>query len=594
MDKDIKQIPQTQSPYLATLNEQQLEAVLSRAQILFVNAAPGTGKTFLLTSKLVYEIEQSQSTQSIVALSYTNTAANQLGERFYKMLEESGVDKKFSIFSGTIHSFCFRMIKEYYHELHYIILDDEELHELAIDIRESLGNGVSSALILDILKSNAHSAPPALCESVCQIKESLKVIAIKDILLMFLNALEDEEFQRWIRPKITMMAVDEAQDLCDLNYQILDKLLEIIPGMKLFLVGDPRQNIFEFNGGSYKNLYEFLKKHPNHEVKKLTVTYRCTQAIADYVNTFQFKDCENYQLQSQSDSSGTIDIEPNPSEESEAERVISEVLHVGKLEKCAVICNNLKYLSVLIEKLQKKEIPYKVFGGRKLLKKHIRFVNHILRVIESDNAYSIRTVADYANIDIVEGGKRKKSRFYASHIGQEILAIREMTSAPFQHIAHRVIAIALSDEDTEEQKMDYREFLDISKGFSSISDYLTAFATDREQFAQFYEADFEECPIPTDKGFLTISTIHSAKGLEWENVFIMGLCEGNFPNPFFCQEKTPEEQEDFFNGEWKKMYVASTRAKEKLHLTYSCTIKRKGYSFPKYPSRFIADREARA
>ena len=591
----MKQYQQTQSSYLATLNEQQLDAVLSQSQIIFVNAAAGCGKTTVLTTKLVYEIEQSQSPQSIVALSYTNTAASQLGERFYKMLEESSVDKKFNIFSGTIHSFCFRMIKEYYHEFHYTILDDEELRELAVDIRESLGSTASSALIMDILKSDApQNVSPTLCDSVCQIKESLKVIAIKDILLMFLNALDDEEFQRWIRPKITMMAVDEAQDLCELNYQILDRLLEIIPGMKLFLVGDPRQNIFEFNGGSYKNLYDFLKKHPNHEVKTLTITYRCTQAIADYVNTFQFTDCENYQLQSQSQSSGSIAIEPNTSEDSEAERVITEVLHVGKLEKCAVICNNLKYLSVLIEKLQKKEIPYKVFGGRKLLKKHIRFVNHILRVIESDNAYSIRKVADYANIDIVESGKRKKSRFYASDIGQEILAIREMTSAPFQQIAHRVIAMVLSEEDTEEQKMDYREFLDISKGFSSISDYLTAFATDREQFAQFYEADFEECSIPTDKGFLTISTIHSAKGLEWENVFIMGLCEGNFPNPFFCQEKTPEEQEDFFNGEWKKMYVASTRAKEKLHLTYSCTIKRKGYSFRKYPSRFIANREARA
>ena len=141
-----------------------------------------------------------------------------------------------------------------------------------------------------------------------------------------------------------MVAVDEAQDLCELNYQILDKLLEIIPDMKLFLVGDPRQNIFEFNGGSYKNLYDFLEKHPDHEVKTLTITYRCTQAIADYVNTFQFTDCENYQLQSQSQSPGSIDIEPNLSEEKEAERVIWEVLKVGNLEKCAVICNNLKYL----------------------------------------------------------------------------------------------------------------------------------------------------------------------------------------------------------------------------------------------------------
>ena len=67
----------------------------------------------------------------------------------------------------------------------------------------------------------------------------------------------------------------------------------------------------------------------------------------------------------------------------------------------------------------------------------------------------------------------------------------------------------------------------------------------------------------------------------------MGLCEGNFPNPYFCKEKTPEAQEEFFNAEWKKMYVASTRAKGKLYLTCSRSITRKGYTFSKAPSRFI-------
>ena len=115
-----------------------------------------------------------------------------------------------------------------------------------------------------------------------------------------------------------------------------------------------------------------------------------------------------------------------------------------------------------------------------------------------------------------------------------------------------------------------------------------AFATDKETFMPFYKADFIDCPVPTDKGFLTISTIHSAKGLEWDNVFIMGLCEGNFPNPFFCKSLPPDEQEEFYNAEWKKMYVASTRAKENLCLSYASSIKRKGYSFHKEPSRFIS------
>lgn len=150
-----------------------------------------------------------------------------------------------------------------------------------------------------------------------------------------------------------------------------------------------------------------------------------------------------------------------------------------------------------------------------------------------------------------------------------------------------VTDIINSPEFTEDVYADFGALLATLEGFKSISDYLAAFATDREQFSQFYESDYVECPVPTSEGYLTISTIHSAKGLEWKNVYIMGLCEGNFPNPYFCKGKTSSEEQDFFNGEWKKMYVASTRAQESLHLTYSSSITRKGYTFNKAPSRFI-------
>lgn len=586
----MEQSANIQADYLKNLNSQQLDAVLCPDDIVFVSAGPGTGKTHLLTSKLLHVIQSSPNPESIVALSYTNTAAHELDTRFHDKMEEYNIGKEYNIFSGTIHSFCLRMIKAYYREFRYIILDSEELHELAQDISESLGGEADVNDILDILKSEISNVPQSLYDSVCKIKESLRVISIQDILLMFLNALDDARFQEWLRPKITMMAVDEAQDLSEVNYLILDKLLQILPDMKLFLVGDPRQNIFEFNGGSYKNLYEFLEKHPNHKVMTLTISYRCTQAIANYVNSFRFTDCENYQLQSMSREKGSVVVEPSTSEQFEAERVIQEVLRVDQLEKCAVLCNNLKYLSVLIRRLQEKKIPYKVFGGRRLLKKHIRFINHILRVIDSDNAYSIRKVAQYADIDIIRDGKRRRSLFYESDLGKAILAIKNDSPASFKQVANRVVAMILKPHDTEAIQADYRAFLELSKLYDTIPDYLTAFATERELFSQFYEADFEECPIPTDNGYLTISTIHSAKGLEWENVFIMGLCEGIFPNSYFCKATTKEEESDFYNGEWKKMYVASTRAKEKLHLTYSSIIKRKGYAFKKFPSRFISGR----
>ena len=198
---------------MENLNTQQRNSVICDADIVFVNAGPGTGKTHLLTSKLIHVIQTSSSKENIVALSYTNTAAHELEARFQSKLKEYEISRDFNIFSGTIHSFCLRMIREYYREFNYIILDSEELHELAQDIFESLEGAATVNEIMDILKSDKCNVPESLYESVCRIKESLKVISIQDILLIFLNSLEDERFQEWIRPRITMMAIDEAQDL---------------------------------------------------------------------------------------------------------------------------------------------------------------------------------------------------------------------------------------------------------------------------------------------------------------------------------------------------------------------------------------------
>ena len=471
----------------------------------------------------------------------------------------------YDFFNGTIHSFCFRMMKSYCESVgqsfDYTILDDEEMGELA---REQSGN-------------------------LQQYKQRLKLISVEDILSLFLNMLYDEtEFRQYMSNQATFMAIDEAQDLNAANYDILDRLLDIIPHLKLFLVGDPRQNIFEFNGGSYRNLYHFLSKH-RYQVRNLTITYRCGQEIADYVNTFQFTDCENHPLQSQSKERGILSVRQSSDELSEAKEVISNIKQLDHLTDCAVLSNNLKYLDTLIRELKNEHIPYKVFGGRKLIKRHIRFLNHILRIIDNENPYSIGKIAQYAGIDIVLDGKKRKSLFFASDLGQLIISIREECAGwGFPDLLDCVLDRIMRDpEDDETISQDYDSLLLLSVQYQTIADYLMAFASDKETFAPFFSKDYEDCEMASDGDYLTVSTIHSAKGLEWDHVFVMGLCEGNFPNPYFCKDKPESEQQEFFNNEWKKMYVAATRARKELVLSYPSTIRRKGYTFKKAPSRFF-------
>ena len=579
--------------HLEGLNDQQRDAVLCRADIVYVSAGPGTGKTHMLTSKLVDYILSTDIPQRIVALSYTNTAARQIGERFEKKLLQTGVDRKYSFFNGTIHSFCYRMLKVYHatasKPFEYSILDEEELAELAEEIYSSNPEMYSKSDILTCLKTGYAPKNPHLKDQIQRIKDGYKIMSIQDILTKFIDAFDNDlGFRTWIGCQVTVMAFDEAQDLTEQHYVILDRMILANPELKVFLVGDPRQNIFEFNGGSFRNLDGFLSRHSSHEEKHLTITYRCGQAIADYVNTFHFTDCENQHLQSVSKGPGTISVLQAHTESAEASMVLDTIRKTGDISSCAVLSNSLKYLSPLVDLLIEDGIPYKVFGGRKILRNHIRFLNHILRIADSDNAYSIRKVAQYAGIDITRDGKKRKSAFYESPLGQLILRIQQ-ECRDFQDISYRVIQdIMLDDSDTEEIRQDYDAFLAVTSQFKTAADYLAAFATDRERFSVFFDADYRECQVPVEDDFLTISTIHSAKGLEWDNVFVVGLCEGNFPNPFFCKGTTEDEQMDFFNNEWKKMYVASTRARNALFLSYPATISRKGYTFPKSRSRFLA------
>lgn len=573
--------------HLSGLNDQQRDAVLCRSRIVYVSAGPGSGKTHMLTSKLIDYIVSSPSPQKIVALSYTNTAAREIGDRFRK--KASGITSRYSFYNGTIHSFCYRMMRQYKDTaFDYTILDDEELSELAEDIKASLHSDIPQSLVMGCLRSDPSQSGSELFKSVTEVKKALKVISVQDILTLFIGMLDsDASFREWMSDQVTVMAVDEAQDLSELNYIILDKLLAIIPSLQVFIVGDPRQNIFEFNGGSYKHLDAFLSKHPDHDTKTLTLTYRCGKPIVDFVNKFSFLDCKNYSLQSMN-RDGSLSVMDASSEKEEADMVCKAVMDSGNISSCAVLTNNLRYLDPLITRLQWESIPYRVFGGVKVIKRHIRFLNHILRIVDSENAYSIRKISQYAGIDIFVNGRRNKAKFFESELGQIIRSIQEENQASFHDIASRVINEIMKDpSDDEEVTADYELFLALAGEYNTVSDYLASFATDKEKFSSFYNSDIRECPIPTEEGYLTISTIHSAKGLEWDTVFIMGLCEGNFPNPYFCKSLPPDKQQEFFNSEWKKMYVAATRARKRLFLTYPSSITRKGYTFRKDPSRFL-------
>ena len=362
--------------------------------------------------------------------------------------------------------------------------------------------------------------------------------------------------------------------------------------MKLFLVGDPRQNIFGFNGGSYEHLHAFLGKHSDYVGKNLTGTYRCPQPVCDYVNTFRFTDCPNTPLRSVGGTTGRITVKDAPGVSEEASEVLSIVKGIADINNTAILCQNLKYLAPLIELLGQEKIPYKVFGGQKLVKKHIKLFNHLLRIVESDNEYSINAIgrAFLLQLDRMPG-RNVTERFYNTSAGRIIRDIKEdieRKNAEMEEVSLKALAATIIREffpNVEHAVSEDLEALKEMMGqYSSIADFMLSFAIDREAFAQFIEKNYVECQVPVTDKFLTLSTIHSAKGLEWKNVIIMGLSEGNFPNMWFARDLDEEGKAAFLNDLLKSMFVAATRTSGNLYLTYS---RQNAWGYSQMPSRFL-------
>lgn len=587
------------------LNDEQKDAVLCDAQIVYVSAGPGTGKTHLLINKLLHYISASTSPEKIVALSYTNTAAYELGEKFRRAAFQNGVARPYEFYNGTLHSFCFKMMKSYYarigQEFNFIIIDDTDIAELAEEFRIQLNDKYNIEEIKACFKSRLRSKDPQLQQLISEMKNRYNIISIDDILTNFIGMLDKPEFRNWFKEQISVLVIDEAQDLTELNYRIFDLLLQVNPSLKVFLVGDPRQNIFGFNGGSYVHLDKFLKGHTDIVLKNLTGTYRCPQPVCDYVNTFRFTDCENIPLRSVGGTTGTVQVHASEDTNGEALKVLDIIRSIDDLNSTAVLCQNLRYLQTFIEILGKNGVPYKVFGGHKLVKKHVKLFNHLLRIIDADNEFSMKRIdKEFKLQSDQKEGKNVRERFYNTPAGRVLKDIQEdirQREARHEDVALADVASTLFDlffrDVVPSVKEDLQALLELMPQYGGIADYLFSFAVDRETFYRFIEKDYAECKVPVTNTCLTISTIHSAKGLEWKHVIVMGLTDtkvhsrgqshGNFPNMYFAPKDITLKQ-TYVNDLLKAMFVAATRTKGDLHLTYAM---RNPWGYEVNPSRFL-------
>ena len=577
-----------------TLNEKQKKAVLSKTKITLVNAGPGTGKTHLIVARILEGINKDNN-KKIFGLSFTNKASDELQHKVdNKIFSSTLIQFRDNITTGTIHSFALNFIQQYFEfkgkVFEYIVIDEAELK----DIKDEFGN--SDERVEKYLTEN-------------------KMLTFNKIISMFINTMKNNEnFQNFMSNKLNEIIVDEAQDLDKEQYEILSLLYTHIQDLKLFFVGDQRQNIYAFKGGSLNNILEYFKEETDFAMVALGHSYRCPQNVLSFVNHIDFNDCENIQLANAAGNEGNqLTIEEFPDKEDEANwiaKLIKQKKDDGvKLNDIAIIWSNTFYFKEILEALNAYSISFKVFGGQYFINPHIRLLRLVLNLISTNNSYALKAIQTFMIGEDLEG----------KDIQEVMIQLAGMD--PSKYINHRNLYHILKfikEKQTAEQTTldvvnDFITFMNKEKIFDEkvlelyysfkmiIENDLTldnydklklAFTPNHPNFAQFYSRSDEivPCENEDESDFVTVTTVHSAKGLEWDNVIIPGMAQDSFPRWFPNEDERKKE----LPNEVKKFYVACTRSKENLYLTRpkSVTIKSKKngqyYTFDRNISEFVA------
>ena len=531
----------TNDPYIE-LNIRQREIVLCNDKIINVNAGPGTGKTRLISYKILHYINSSSPSnpENIVALSFTNSAAQELRTRFSTLETKISLDKsdQYNLYFGTIHKYCLYIIKEYYKErFDYQIVDDSEFELLQ---KQEPGIGWR------------------------ELRSIYKVLPIKGILDVFKELLDNEYFKQWINNKITTIVIDESQDLSEVVYNIIDRLLHIVPNLKILLVGDPRQNIFGFLRGSYQNLQAFLQNREYAE-KTLNLCYRCPKAVLDLANQL-FPETPNLRLQAA--DMGITDALHRISQQYISEEVdvvienIKKICIDGNYSKCAILSSTTNTLIPFLDKLNEENIPFRVRGGGKKVKESIKTYNYIVQVVlsEKDKPYPRRKIAERFGLSF----RLSKESFYNTELGSQILNIQQQyhnqgTLSKYDALC-AIKHLLLQKHIGIAQEFD--DLINLIIGYENIEEYMSAFVLGRDQYETFYEKSTPMSGVGGNR-YVVASTIHSAKGLEWDYVFLIGATDEEFSSTTKRKDKISWDEEK------RKMYVAITRAGKQLYITSS-------------------------
>ncbi|MBI2634644.1 UvrD-helicase domain-containing protein [Candidatus Peregrinibacteria bacterium] len=638
---------------LHNLNQKQIEAVTHFTGPLLVIAGAGSGKTRALTHRIAWLIrEKGISPWNILAVTFTNKAANEMKERVTRLLNQT-TDVEFTgDFAGnvptigTFHSVCVRILRNSIHHLgqenSFAIYDASDQQILIKRVMESIGIDPKQfnpkAILAYISNAKNQLIGPENFQNFVNDRFSEKVAQIYPRYQKALkenNALDFDDiimktvelFQKFpdildtYQEKFKFISIDEYQDTNKAQY-LLIKLLAA-KYRNISVIGDVDQSIYSWRGATIQNILDFERDYPNTKVVVLEQNYRSTQIILDASNSVIQKNQQRKEkkLWTQRDGGMKIRHWLADNERHEGEMIAEEIMgslsnsEYPEYKNFVVLYRTNAQSRVLEEVFLRYGIPYKIVGGIRFYeRKEIKDIMAYLRLAQNPNdSVSLHRIINVParkigekTIEIMQefALKNNLSLFKAMLLADEINDLGEAKAGEIEKFVKLIKELQTLNHECGAssmvknvlEKTGYKKMLDDGSvegeaRLENISELVSvAQKYDRLEPGVSLNIFMEEVSLIADidtvdetDNAVTFMTVHAAKGLEFQNVFIAGLEEGIFPNNRSLLDRSQMEEER------RLMYVAMTRAMDRLYLLHARERTLYGESRCNAPSQFLAD-----
>ena len=623
--------------YKNELNPAQYEAVTSVNGPHLIVAGAGTGKTRTIVYRVAYLVELGVKPEHLLLLTFTRKAAQEMLRRAAILLDS----RCEQVSGGTFHSFANSVLRKHAsligYQTSFTILDQADAEDVVnllrtqmkLDTRERrfprkgtlydlYSRSVNTLTPLKELLSRDYPHYLDLENDIREVhakyveyKQKHNLMDYDDLLVNLVKLLKDHEPVRAsLSDQYKYIMVDEYQDTNKIQAEIVNLLA--YKHQNVMVVGDDSQSIYAFRGANFRNIMDFPKEFSDCKVITIEENYRSTQPILDVANEIIARAKEKYTkvLYTRKPSRVLPQLVIGQNENLQSKFIVQKVLQLREegvaLNDIAVLFRS-SYLSFDLEiELAKAGIPFIKFGGFKFIETaHVKDMVAYLRVL--DNPRDV--VAWNRILLLIEGvGPRTAERVISDILQRHLNTgsdagkfwmsygdYPDRVKELFERLKRIQPEYVSPTEKTEEileyyepmfrtryddytkRKKDLEMFLAITERYRNISSLLTDLALEPPN-----ESVSDITPPGKDDECLVLSTIHSAKGLEWHSVFVLYALDGRFPT------SRAAEDDDEMEEERRLMYVACTRAKENLFITYPVNIydRESGMVLSK-PSRFI-------